>query len=182
MTTTEGAIQAIRAALKTLSGWGDSRVLVAESGATVPAQSYFTVLAASKIATEHPDVLFGSTADPDVIPVSIRQRSDVFLTVRGFGSDTEAILSRFVRECRTRFGIGTALIAAGVGIYNANGPVEVGRAVDTAIEPRWRLTIDAYISETSSVAAIGALETADLDLDLTSSIGDVEATIVLTYP
>lgn len=181
MTTTEQALQGVRLALKSASGWADARVLVSGSGSLGASQSYFTVLVASKQSPELPDVLLSNNADPDLVTVSSRQRSTVFVTIQGHGQDTEPILSKFVRECRTTYGIGATLATAGVAVYAVTGPANIVSAGDTTAVPRWRVTLDAYVSETASIGTVGVLETVDVDLDLTAATGDVETTIDLTY-
>lgn len=181
MTTREQTIQALRAAIKSITGWPDARVVVVDAGQMRGALSYVAVQLVADVPVDLPDPI--EAAGPaSTWTVAASELRRVALTVSGYGAGTDEVLRAVGARLTMPGPIAAAASAAGLEVVRASDVVDVSELVASAREPRFRITLDGYVRATYAAITVDTAASVVVEIDLTDAAGDTVATVDLTIP
>ena len=181
MTTREQTIQALRAAIKSITGWPDARVVVVDAGQMRGALSYVAVQLVADVPVDLPDPIEAAGTGGSWTVAASELRRVAFL-VSGYGAGTDEVLRAVGARLTMPGPIARAASAAGLEVVRASDVVDVSELVSSAREPRYRLTLDGYVRATYAALTVDTVAQAVVEIDLTDAEGDVVASVDLTIP
>lgn len=183
MTTREQGLQALRGAIRTVTGWPDSRVVPVDAGQMRGAVSYITVQTIADVPVDLPDPI--EAAGPGgTWTVAASELRRVAYLVTGYGSGTDELLRAVGARLTMPGPIAATASAAGLEIVRASDLTDLTELVASAREPRYRITLDGYVRATYAPITVDTAAAVVVDVDLTDAEGDVvtSAEITITEP
>jgi len=118
VTTREQTIQALRAAIKTITGWPDARVVVVDAGQMRGALSYVAVQLVADVPVDLPDPIEASGPGGSWT-VGASELRRVAFTISGYGAGTDEVLRAVGARLTMPGPIAATASAAGLEVVRA---------------------------------------------------------------
>lgn len=171
MSVNETILQNTRTWLKAMTGWSDSKVIVADDKGPRPAKPYLTVKVLAARSgdfgpAERVDGLNGSTPR-----ARMQERRESTVSVQAYGADACAQLDLLALNVDSPASL-TAQETAEITVLVDGGPADLSQLVDTRFEERASLDLrirHIYRGDPADLVAVG---TVSITGDLVRTTGD----------
>lgn len=162
--TVEEALQAVCDYVQACTGAANGFVLVGDADPLRTTSPYYMVRVIDDADANMPTVVYG--LDGGDLVSQVHEQVTLAVQIDGFGVGSDDGL----RACRRRWvagrSEGDALRAAGVHPWRWSSLRDLSRLVQTSTEPRWTLTMDAYIGHADTAEAVDAVTEVVVDVTL----------------